>query len=403
MARWFWRSNSKGKEVQEGIQVYGPSNSASVNFDSAMQVSAFWASARLITETVSAMPLRCYKIDGDTRTQTDENQLFNLLNRQPNRYQTRTEFFESLVLNLTTCGNAYNLKQNLGGRLVGLLPMSASQTEPVLMADGSIIYKFIDANGDMHAYSEDQVWHVKLFGNGIVGMSPLEYAAKSLSTAIVQDERNRKLANNGGKVAGYVKVDKTTALKKEQRDGIRAELQAMISGDADFLPVLEMGAEFVPTGLNPSDMKLLESRRFSIEDIARFMGVPSVLINDTAGSTVWGSGIGQLVEGFYKLNLRPYLERIESSIKRHLMAPSDFDKFDIEFDFDSLLRADMTTRLDTYGKAVNSGQMSPNETRAAEGRPPMPGGDAIYLNGSLVPAGQSAKPTQPIGNNNEEI
>lgn len=403
MARWFWRSNSKGKEVQEGIQVYGPSNSTNVNFDSAMQVSAFWASARLITETVAAMPLRCYENDGDSRSECSDNDLFRLLNRRPNRYQTRTEFFESLVLNLTSCGNAYNLKQKINGRLVGLIPMSASQTEPVLMRDGSIVYKFIDANGDMHAYSEDQVWHVKLFGNGIVGMSPLEYAAKSLSTAIIQDDRNRKLANNGGKVAGYVKVDKTTALKKEQRDGIRAELQAMVSSDADFLPVLEMGAEFIPTGLSPSDTKLLESRRFSIEDIARFMGVPSVLINDTAGSTVWGSGISQLVEGFYKLNLRPYLERIESSIKRHLMDPKDFDKFDIEFDFDSLLRADVATRLDTYGKAVNSGQMSPNETRAAEGRPPKPGGDEIYLNGSLVPAGQGKEASQVTGTNNEKI
>jgi HK97 family phage portal protein len=403
MARWFWRSNSKGKEVQEGIQVYGPSNSTNVNFDSAMQVSAFWASARLITETVAAMPLRCYENDGDSRSECSDNDLFRLLNRRPNRYQTRTEFFESLVLNLTSCGNAYNLKQKSSGRLVGLIPMSASQTEPVLMRDGSIVYKFIDANGDMHAYSEDQVWHVKLFGNGIVGMSPLEYAAKSLSTAIIQDDRNRKLANNGGKVAGYVKVDKTTALKKEQRDGIRAELQAMVSSDADFLPVLEKGAEFIPTGLSPSDTKLLESRRFSIEDIARFMGVPSVLINDTAGSTVWGSGISQLVEGFYKLNLRPYLERIESSIKRHLMDPKDFDKFDIEFDFDSLLRADVATRLDTYGKAVNSGQMSPNETRAAEGRPPKPGGDEIYLNGSLVPAGQSKEVSQITGTNNEKI
>ena len=403
MARWLWRGNSKGKEVHEGIQVYGPTESTNVNFDSAMQVSAFWASVRLITETVAAMPLRCYRIDGDTRIETDDNDLFRLLDRRPNRYQTRTEFFESLVLNLASCGNAYNLKQVVRGRLVGLLPMSASQTEPVLMRDGSIIYKFTDANGDMHAYSDDQVWHVKLFGNGIVGMSPLEYAAKSISTAIVQDNRNRKLSNNGGKVAGYVSVPTGTALKQEQRDAMRQQLQSMISGDADFLPVLEMGAQFTPTGLNPSDMKLLESRRFSIEDIARFMGVPSVLINDTAGSTVWGSGIGQLVEGFYKLNLRPYLERIESSIKRHLMAPRDFDKFAIEFDFDSLLRADLPTRLDTYGKAINSGQMTPNEARAEEGRAPSNGGDAIYLNGSLVPAGQSKENPQVTGTDNEEI
>jgi HK97 family phage portal protein len=350
-----------------------------------MQVSAFWASARLLTEAIAAMPLKCYRTDGEIRVETDRYQLYRLLNQNPNRYQTRTEFFESLMLNLVTCGNAYNLIQKSGNRIVGLLPMPATQVEPWLMQDGSIVYKFTDANGDIHAYSEDQVWHVKLFGNGIVGLSPLRYGAKSLETAMVQDRRNAELSKNGGKVSGYVKVKEGITLKKEQRDGIRAELQAMVKGEADFLPVLEMGAEFVPTSLSPSDTKLLESRRFSIEDIARFMGVPSVLINDTAGSTVWGSGISQLIDGFYKLNLRPYLERIESSIKRHLMPSGDFSTVDIEFDFDSLLRADLATRLDTNSKAINSGQLSPNEARAEEGRAPMEGGDQIFVNSTLVP------------------
>lgn len=384
MANWlFWRSGG-GKEVHEGIQAYGPSSAVNVNFDTSMQVSAFWASARLLTEAVAAMPLNCYRLAGGTRIETDSYQLFRLLNQNPNRYQTRTEFFESLMLNLVTCGNAYNLIQRSGNRIVGLLPMPATQVDPWLMKDGSIVYKFDDASGKTHAYSEDQVWHVKLFGNGIVGLSPLQYASKSIESAIVQDRRSAQLSKNGGKVSGFVKVKEGLALKKEQRDAIRTELQSMVSGEADFLPVLEMGAEFVPTSLSPSDTKLLESRRFSIEDIARFMGVPSVLINDTAGSTVWGSGINQLIDGFYKLNLRPYLERIESSIKRHLMPASDFNRIDIEFDFDSLLRADLATRLDTNSKAINSGQLTPNEARAEEGRSPMDGGDQLLVNSTLV-------------------
>ena len=142
-------------------------------------------------------------------------------------------------------------------------------------------------------------------------------------------------------------------------------------------------------------MQLLESRRFSIEDIARFYGVPSVLINDTASGTTWGSGIEQINMGFYKLNLKPYLERIESSIMRHLMPSADWDSIDIEFDFDALLRADKATRLDSQAKAVNAGLLMPNEGRAAEGLPPEEGGDVIYLNGSLVPAGTTQQAMQP--------
>lgn len=402
MARWqFWRSEGGGKEVHEGIQATGPTSPVNVTFDTAMQVSAFWASARLLTEAVAAMPLECYRTDGDIRVETDTYQLYRLLNQNPNRYQTRTEFFESLMLNLVTCGNAYNLIQKSGNRIVGLLPMAATQVEPWLMKDGSIVYKFTDANGDIHAYSEDQVWHVKIFGNGIVGLSQLQYGAKSIETAIVQDRRNAELSKNGGKVSGYVKVKEGVALKKEQRNSIREELQSMVKGEADFLPVLEMGAEFVPTSLTPNDTKLLESRRYTVEDIARIMGVPSVLINDTAGSTVWGSGIEQIVDGFYKFSLRPYLERIESSIKRHLMPAGDFNKVDIEFNFDSLLRADLNKRLEAYSTAINSGQLAPNEARAEEGRAPMAGGDQIFVNSTLVPPSLIQRDSGDI--ENEEI
>ena len=129
------------------------------------------------------------------------------------------------------------------------------------------------------------------------------------------------------------------------------------------------------------------------------MGVPGVLINDTQSSTTWGSGIEQINMGFYKLNLKPYLERIEASIKRHLMPRDDWETIDIEFSFDSLLRADASTRAETNSKQVNSGQKTPNEVRASEGLPPEEGGDKIYLNGSLVPAGTSQKPMQAVPNN----
>ena len=139
-------------------------------------------------------------------------------------------------------------------------------------------------------------------------------------------------------------------------------------------------------------MQILDNRKYQVEDIARFMGVPSVLINDTSGTTAWGTGISEINMGFYKLNLRPYLERFESSIKRHLMPMADWDEWDIEFDFDALLRADRATRMEANSKAINSGQLTPNEARHSEGLESLPGGDKIYLNGTMVPAG-----TQLIG------
>jgi HK97 family phage portal protein len=384
-----------GDTVQTGYQSNAPTKPTKVeDFDTAMTQSAFWASARLLTETVAAMPLQCFTVDPETgmRSKNTDYDLWRLLNYNPNRYQTRTEFFESLMLNLTTWGNAYVTVERLGNRVISLIVLPSSQVCPFLLPDGAVAYEYTDPNSNVKVFSEQSIWHVKIFGNGIIGLSPLKYAGDTLGLSKDLGDRQAKLASNGGKTNGILTVDQ--ALKPEQKEAVRKSFAGLQEGNEDQLFVLEAGFNYQQASLSPTDQQLLESRRFSIEDIARFMGVPSVLINDTSSSTTWGSGIEQINMGFYKLNLKPYLERIESSLKRWLMARKDWESIDIEFNFDSLLRADAATRAETNSKQINSGQKTPNEVRASEGLSPKDGGDHIYLNGTLVPAGTQPRQVQ---------
>jgi HK97 family phage portal protein len=399
MASWsinlgFFRYNSGGDTRHTGTQTPLPAKTgkqaAPVTFDSAMQVSAFWASVRLLTETVAAMPLRSYMIDDESgvKQPQPDYELFKILNYRPNRYQTRIEFFESVMLNLVTWGNSYcTIQRDANGNIIQLLPLMASQMEVKLLGDGSTTYHYTTADNTTRVYASETVWHIKLFGNGIVGMSPLGYARNALGIATALEQRVSTLAANGGRTTGVLMVD--DKLTPEQRAQIRKNYAGLEEGTEDQLFILETNMKYVQTSLSPSDVQMIENRRFEVEDIARFMGVPSVLINDTSASTAWGSGIEQINMGFYKLNLRPYLERIEASMKRWLIPEKDWDKIEIEFDFDSLLRADQATRLEGYSKAINSGQMTPDEARAKEGRGKTNGGDVTYLNSTLVPAGTS--------------
>ena len=399
MAWWNFGFSNGGDTVKTGIQNPLPNTPTVVkDFDVAMTQSAFWASVRLLTETVAAMPLVCYESDAATTVKKPiaDYDLWKLLNYQPNRYQTRIEFFESMMLNLVTWGNAYMTIERLGSRIVSIMVLPSSQTEAILLPDGSVAYQYTDANSNVKVYSESSIWHVKIFGNGIVGLSPLGYAGNTLGLSKNLSDRQNKLAANGGKTNGILTVDQ--ALKKEQKEAVRESFAGLQEGNNDQLFVLEAGFNYQQASLSPTDQQLLESRRFSIEDLARFMGVPSVLINDQTAST-WGSGIAEINMGFYKLNLKPYLERIESSIKRHLMPREDWETIDIEFSFDSLLRADAATRAETASKQINSAQKAPNEVRASEGLPPLAGGDTIYLNSTLVPAGTQQRQIQADANN----
>ena len=394
----FWGANG-GDTAKQGSQSPLPNVPTKVKtFDTAMTQSAFWASVRLLTETVAAMPLDCYKTDLKTGVKEPffDYDLWRLLNYNPNRYQTRIEFFEQLMLNLVTWGNSYAVVERIAGRVVSLQVLPSASVEPYLLPDGTKVFNYTTQNGDVKVYAEGSVWHTMLFGNGVIGLSPLGYAGNALGLSKDLSERQQKLAANGGKTNGILTIDQ--ALKKEQRDAVKKNFAGITEGNADELFVLEAGFKYQQASLSPTDMQLLESRRFSIEDIARFMGVPSVLINDTSASTTWGSGISEINSGFYKLNLKPYLERYEASMKRWLMPRDDWESISLEFNFDSLLRADMATRAESQSKLVNAGILTPNEARAQEGKAPQAGGDTIYLNSTLVPAGTQQAQVDNSGN-----
>lgn len=395
MSIWSFFGLGKGLRRKVGTQQSAGSSdysdtAAPVDFDSAMQVSAFWACARLLTETVASMPIVPYKYDSEgIKTKDYDNEVWRLLNYMPNKYQTKVEFFETLMLQLVTDGNCYcAIERGVQGNIVSLIPLMSAQMIVTLTDDGEIMYEYNTADNDTVFYSSKSIWHVKIFGNGIVGLSPMSHSAKALGTAIALEERVSVLAKNGGNPSGLLMIDKM--LKPEQRISIEQQLNKKASSGGSLF-VLEAGMTYQQTSINPTDQQLLQNRRFQIEDIARFMGVPSVLINDTSATTTWGSGIGQINEGFYKLNLKPYLERFESSMVRFLMSPEDVGKKEIEFNFDSLLRADRKTRAEAASTEINSGQSTPNEIRVSEGKPPKEGGDNIFINGALQTAEQLAQ------------
>jgi HK97 family phage portal protein len=387
---------SRVRGIQRGENASGNVNVAtSVTFDSALTVSAWWAGCRLLSETVSGLPIRMYKRKLNVKTPDESHPLYYLLNIKPNRYNTPVEFFETLMLNLVTSGNAYAAVERVGGRIVSLLPLNSSQMVTELLPDGSVIHTYY--SGDtIKVYAQESMWHVKLFGNGLVGLSPLSYAAQSLGIAISAENRLTSIYKNGGKPTGILMIDKV--LTKEQREAVRSSMASLAEGNNDNLFVLEAGMKYEAVSMTPQDIELLESRRFQLEDVARFLGVPSVLINDTSGSTTWGSGIEQIIEGFYKLNLRPFLQRFESSAKVWLLSPADSINYEIEFDFDALLRMNQPLRFDGYNKGINGGVLTPNEARALEGWSPKEGGDTLLVNSTMVPIGQVGKQGAQIGN-----
>jgi HK97 family phage portal protein len=362
-----------------------------VTFDSAMQLSAVWSCVKLLAETVASLPINVYKITENGRKVDKNNDLQLLFSSKVNRYQTKVEFFETVILNLVVNGNAYCLIQRFGDKIVGLLPLMADQMRVTLMSDGSVTYEYYQDAG-VTVFSEKSIWHLKLMGNGIIGLSPLDHQKRTLGIAQAAENAVTKIYKNGAKPSGVLTLDKF--LTEPQREQIRNKFYSLSSGNQDRLMVLEGGMKWESVSLSPQDIELLASRQFQISEICRWYGVPSVMVNDTSSTTVWGSGIEQIVAGFYKITLRPILEKIEASIVANLI---QLPSREVEFDFNALTRGDTKTRYESYRTGIQGGFLMPDEARAQEGMPPAEGGDKLYMQGATVPitetgleAGQNA-------------
>lgn len=378
----------RDKGTQSLTPLWGRLTKKTINDDTALQISAAFACIRRTAETMASLPIQFFSVKRNASGRIISKQiitnhpLYRLLRWKPNRYQTRNEFFETLYYQLAFRGNAFALKsRNDEGQIISLLPLMTSQVEVVLDADGNVFYKY-SSSGKINIFSADNIWHLKLFGNGIIGLSPLDQARNSLGISMGAEESVNRLANNNFKQGGYLSIDKI--LNPEQRQKVKEKFNDITSGQEEALKVLEAGMKFMPNSMLPKDVQLLESRKFQLEDICRFFDVPPVLIHDMSSSTVWGSGITEIVRGWYKLGLSPYREKMKDSIKTQLLDISERETIEPDFDIDELLRGNEKERYEGYQVAIRSGVMSPNECREQEGLPPDPNGDELFIDQQLI-------------------
>lgn len=383
-----------GGRQTSGTQITGPSGYATpaavcVTEETALQLSAVWACVRLISQTVASLPILVYRKTATGRELVADHWFSRLMANKPNQYQTRYEFWEHQIANLAMHGNLYAKKTILAGEIRSLLPLNPLQIETKLIA-GSVVHLF-SSDGNVTALSADSVWHARMNGDLIVGRSPLQFGRNIIGIGQAAEETVSRIYANGGKRSGVLSLDRL--LTPEQRAQVRANFDSLTTSTDERLLVLEMGMKFDPVSMSPQDMELLAARKFQIDEIARWFGVPSVLINQNEGSTTLGSSTGEIIASFYKLNLRPYLEAIENSITTNLFSDKDRESYEVEFDFEGLLRASEKDRYEGYRVAIAAGFLKPNEARAKEWMPPVAGGDRLLIQGAMVPIEDAGKAT----------
>ena len=363
-----------------------------VNDATILKLSAVWACARIIAETISTLPLHVYEKTPDGRRQADETNVYSLL-KMPNATTTSAVFWEAMLAAMLLRGNGLAEKKYIGGRITSLEFLSPNKLCITRDSQGNRIYTYTEKDSTQRTIPERNIFRIPGFTvDGDWGLSVVEYGASVFGSALAATEAANSTFEKGLSPTVAFKLDRV--LTPSQREEFRDSL-ALLSGalNAGKAPLLEAGMDVTTIGINPNDAQLLESRNFSVEEICRWFRVPPHMVGHTSNSTSWGTGIEQQMIGFLTFTLRPWLSRIEQAIAKDLMAPQDRLRYYAEFSIEGLLRADSTARGNYLSQMVNNGIMTRDEARLKENLSPMGG------NASVLMAQTAMSPINTLGSN----
>lgn len=359
--------------------------------ESALRVTAVYACTKVLSETVAMLPLKVYERTSDGGKAVVENHpVHELLHDQPNSVNTSFEFREYIQASVSLRGNGYALihpgRRGAIDRLE-LLPAAKVQVEK--LPNGRHRYRYTDDGGVVRRFLPDEIFHLRGLGDGLTGLSPIGVQRAAVGRAIATDAYASAFFGNGAKPGGVIEAPHPVS--KEIAAKLKEQWQAAYGGakNSHKTAVLENGMKWHSISMSNEDAQFLETRQFSVREIARIWRVPPHLIGDLEKATF--SNIEQQSLEFVMYTMYPWFKRWEQVIQRDLIV--DKGRYFAKFNFDALLRGDALSRANVYASGITNGWLTPNEARKREDMNAKPGGDDLMQQLNMTkPAADNATP-----------
>jgi HK97 family phage portal protein len=229
--------------------------------------------------------------------------------------------------------------------------------------------------------------------DGLRGLSIVGVARTSLGGAIAADIAAANTFRNGPMIGGLAVP--TEDLDEGDAANASTIINDAIGGtdNAGRIVVLERKFDLKPWGMSLKDAQFLESRQFSIQEIARWLGVHPVFLMDPGAVSTWGTGVEILQRGLGRFTLRQWTEPFQEAMSDLLP-----NKSWAQFDFRALERRSPSDEIALILQQIDGGLMTINQGLAMVNRPGIgPEGDVTRVHGQpLNDPGEQVSPTSAV-------
>ena len=337
-----------------------------VDSSTAFQVNAIYSAISLISDTISTLPVDSYIRRDGNRFAFRPRPVW--LSR-PDIDTTKEAFWGSIIVSLLLDGNAFiRIYSNERGQVVNLVVLDPSSVTIRRNGVGRVMFEL---EGQSELLDSDQVLFIPniVRPGHIRGVAPVEALKTNWGLAIALENYAATFFGSGTQTSGVIEYpgnltgDQAEMLQEgfdaRHRGWGRAHRTAIISG----------GAKYVPTSVENDKAQFLDSRRLSVEDVARAFNIPPNLLG-VQGSFTYSSVEANNI-AFVTHTLRPIIQKLETAFTPLLSREPGGETAFIKFNLDGLLRADINTRMSAYSVGLQSGFLTINDVRRLEDLTPI--------------------------------
>lgn len=393
MANWLTRALGWGSPaVPEGAYRPGPyllsngwlpAGSPWNYWQSGQNVRPYGGPSAMLEACISAYAQTVPMCSGDHWRRLDDggrervtNSALSRIMRHPNEYQSISDFLLNLTRRLYEHGNAYAVAVRNSRFEIAELHLMRTGAATVA-EDGSIFYslsgnEIIERRLDLSRLVPGRdVLHVRLHTprHPLKGESPILAAAIAMAMSNAAQQQQIQFYINQSRPSFLLTTD--AVMKREQALELRSWWNEQSQNEnVGGTPILTAGLKAQPIQTNAVDAQLVETLKMNDQNIALAMHVPLQILG--IGNTTFAS-TELLMQSWIATGLGFTLNHIEEAFGLLFGLRGVPDEY-LELDTRALLRSAYRERIEGLARGVISGIYSPDEARAQEDLPAVPGG-----------------------------
>lgn len=360
-------------------------------------LSGVYACIEIISNTVAKLPF--FLMNRETKKHINDEEIYWLLNYQPNTYMNAFTFKKYIARSILCEGNGYIYPIRNGLKIDQLIPLQSSIVTPV--KNDNEVYYIVTLNNKDYVLRNDELIHIMPYTDDdqVTGISPLSFAKNTIAVGLNQEKFQKSFYGKNGRPSGVLEVQTDVSAKSvqiPQPDGTKKEVSYRkfiidsfdggIDDNGDFFrtALLDNGMKYttIPQ-ISPADMDFVNSKTVNLEDIARFFNVPPYKLG--IGKQTYSNNEQAAID--YIVNcIVPFVTQWEQEFTLKLLTRRKQEKGQIiKANIEAELRGDTAARANWYDKMRSMGVYSINEIRAYENLPEIENGDARLIGANSVP------------------